>query len=90
MPEIAESMPTVTLTRSLGSSSRTMPIDRGRIAPAAPCSTRPATSIGSVVASPASTVPAARSASTTSRIFRLPAMSPSRARIGVRTDAESR
>ena len=37
-PKIAESRPTVTLTFSRGSSSRTMPIDSGRIAPAAPCS----------------------------------------------------
>ena len=56
-PKIADSRPTVTLTLSRGSSSRTMPIDSGRIAPAEPCSTRATMSTTRFGASAASRVP---------------------------------
>ena len=56
-PKIAESRPTVTPTFSRGSSSRTMPIDSGRIAPAAPCSARATISTARFGASAASSVP---------------------------------
>lgn len=90
MPKIAEIRPMMGATFSRGSSSRIMPIDSGRIAPAAPWSTRPAISTARFVASAATSVPAARAASTPMRTLRLPAMSPSRPRMGVRTDADSR
>jgi hypothetical protein len=45
---------------------------------------------GKVVDIPASTVPAARITSTASKTRRLPIMSPSRPRIGVSTEAESK
>ena len=89
-PKIAESRPTVTLTRSRGSSSRTMPIDSGRMAPAEPCSTRATMSTTRFGASAATRVPTASVASTPMSTRRLPAMSPSRPRIGVSTEAASR
>lgn len=90
MPKIADSRPIVTLTFSFGSSSRTMPIDSGITAPAAPCSARPTIRTPRFGARAASTAPTSRIDSTTIRTLRLPIMSPRRPRIGVSTEAESR
>ena len=90
MPKIADSSPMVTPTRSCGSSSRTMPIDSGMIAPAAPCRARAMMRMPRVGASAASSVPTRRIDRTTIIIRRLPSMSPSRPKIGVSTAAESR
>ena len=56
-PKIAETSPMVTATFSGGTSSRTMPIDNGRIAPAAPCRTRATMRTPRLGASAATRVP---------------------------------
>lgn len=90
MPKIAESRPIVTLTFSFGSSSRTMPMDSGITAPAAPCRARATMRTPRFGASAARTAPARRIVRTQMSTLRLPTMSPRRPRIGVSTDAESR
>ena len=52
-------------------------------APPAPCTTRPISMIGSVVARPLITTPTERVISTTTIILSLPTMSPIRPRMGV-------
>lgn len=90
MPKMPESTPIMTLTRSFGSSSRTMPIERGRTAPAAPCRILPTTITPRLVARPATIVPTRRRLITTISMRRLPHMSPMRPKIGVSTEADSR
>jgi hypothetical protein len=81
---------TAPATRSRGNSSRMIPNARGKIPPAAPCTTRPSSMIASEPAS-ADTVVAthSRARTTTSNRF-LPYMSPSRPIAGVAIEALSR
>ena len=77
-------------TRSRGNSSRMMPNASGKMAPPRPWIVRATIITGSVVATAASSVPAARPASTTTSVRFLPNMSPSRPAIGVATEAARR
>jgi hypothetical protein len=61
--------------------------ESGKMAPPAPWTTRATIITAIEVASPASAVPAASTASTTTSVRFLPWMSPSRPAIGVTTDA---
>jgi len=77
-------------TFSAGNSSRMIPKDRGKTAPATPWITRATMSSQRDPASPPSAVPAASTASITTSIFSLPNMSPMRPRMGVATDELTR
>ena len=90
IPSIADSSPMLPATFSRGNSSRTIPIANGKIPPPAPWITRATIRRSSELATAASRVPAASSTSVYSSSRSLPYMSPSRPRIEVATDADSR
>ena len=83
MPRIDEMIPMPVETRAAGNSSRMMPKARGKTAPPAPWMTRPTSITGNVEARALSSVPTERMTSTTTRLFSLPTMSPTRPTIGV-------
>lgn len=87
---IAEIAATAVETRAAGNSSRMMPNDSGKTAPPMPCTTRAMMRTPMFGAMAASRQPRASAASATTSIRSLPTMSPTRPRIGVKIDAESR
>ncbi len=89
-PRMADITPIAPATFSEGNSSRMIPKASGKTAPPAPCTMRPASMMGNVVANALISVPNERATSTTTIIFSLPTMSPIRPRIGVAIAALSR
>ncbi len=89
-PRIADSSPIAPATFSRGNSSRTIPNASGKIPPAAPWMKRATMITPSELETAASSVPPERISSVRSSRRSLPYMSPSRPRIAVPTDAESR
>ena len=89
-PRIDDSSPMLPATFSRGNSSRTMPKANGKMPPAAPWMKRATMITPSELDTAASSVPTERIASVISRRRSLPYMSPSRPRIAVPTDADSR
>lgn len=87
IPSIAESSAIPCGTRWGGNSSRMIPNASGKIAPAVPWITRPASMTVIEVATAESTTPAKRKARATTSMRFLPNMSPSRPTTGVATDA---
>ena len=77
-------------TRSRGNSSRTIPKASGKMPPPAPWITRPTIISPSELEIAETKVPTARMTSVSSSSRSLPYMSPSRPRIEVPTDADSR
>ncbi len=71
-PNVADSRPSAAPTRSRGNSSRMMPNDSGKMAPAAPCTARAMISRVIVFASAAPTVPTAKIPSEITSSLRLP------------------
>src|SRR5579862_3624784 len=90
MPRIADMSPMLPATWSGGNSSRTMPNASEKMPPATPCTTRARISSQSECDNAARSVPTASVPSVQRRTRSLPYMSPSRPRIAVPTDAESR
>ena len=84
-----ESVPIADGTRRRSNSSRMMPKETGKTAPPSPWITRPAIITPMSGASADTRLPAAIAPRTTSRVFSLPIMSPTRPMIGVATEAES-
>ena len=82
--------PTAPATRSRGNSSRMIPKDNGIRPPPTPWITRAMIITVIEVASAARIEPRASTTSTTTRTFSLPYMSPTRPRIGVQIEADSR
>ena len=88
---ISEAMaPTAPLIFSGGNSSRMMPKVSGSTPPPTPWITRAMIITVTFVASAASSEPAARAPSVTTKTRSLPMMSPTRPMIGVKIDADSR
>ena len=87
---MAATTPTPVATRSWGNSSRMMPKARGRTAAPMPWMARATMSTTMDCASPASADPTARARRVTTSIRSLPTMSPTRPRMGVKTDADSK
>ena len=83
-------IPTAPVTLSAGNSSRMIPNAAGSIPPASPWITRAAIITPIDEASAASSDPAASAASDATKTRSLPYMSPTRPRIGVAIDADSR
>ena len=83
-------MPIAPMTLRGGASSRTMENDSGTTAPLAPWITRAITRTTMFVARAARIEPTATNPRATSIIRALPNMSPSRPRIGVATDEQTR
>ena len=90
IPNTAESSPIPTFIRSGGNSSRMMPNDSGKIAPAAPETMRNAISVQMSGAAAQPMQPTRKVASDTTSRRSFPNRSPSFPRIGVSTDADSR
>ena len=67
-----------------------IPNDNGRTAPPIPWTTRPRINTPIECASPAITDPKARANKVTTSIRSLPTMSPTRPRMGVKIEADSR
>lgn len=78
------------LTRFAANSSRMMPKDSGNSAPPMPWTTRATISTPMVGASAASRHPSSTATRTATRVRFLPIRSPTRPRIGVKTEADSR
>ncbi len=78
------------LTSAGANSSRMMPNDRGNSAPPTPWITRARISTPMLGASAASRQPTATVSRTATRVRFLPIRSPTRPRIGVKTEADSR
>ena len=87
---MAATMPTPPATLAVGNSSRMIPNERGRTAPPMPWMARARMSIPMEWASPASAEPTARASKVATSIRSLPTMSPTRPRMGVKIDADSR
>ena len=90
MPKVAEMRPIEEATRSRGNSSRMIPKDSGKIAPPAPCTTRPRIRTPIDGATAQTSEPSPNTASEPSSSFSLPNMSPSRPSSGVQTQDVSR
>jgi hypothetical protein len=91
IPKVVEIIAIADATRSGGSSSRTMPNASGKIAPPAPCTTRPMMRKTMLPGASAQiSEPIAKTISELSRTRSLPTMSPSRPSTGVATLLESR
>ena len=86
----AEIAPTAPATFSRGNSSRMIPNASGSTPPPTPWTTRATIITVRLVASAASRQPSASALSARTNIRFLPVMSPSRPRIGVKIDADSR
>ena len=90
MPRVADRKPMPPATRSGGNSSRTIPNESGKMPPATPWITRARISTPRLDDTAASSVPAASTTSVATSTCSLPNMSPSRPRMAVPTDADSR
>src|SRR3984957_15523699 len=86
----AARMPTAPATFSRGNSSRMIPNPSGSVPPPSPWIARATIITPRLGATAASTDPTARPASAATKTHFLPIMSPSRPRIGVMTEADSR
>ena len=86
----AARMPTAPATFSAGNSSRMIPNPSGSIPPATPWITRATIITARLGATAASTEPTARATSVPTKTHFLPNMSPTRPRIGVKIEADSR
>ena len=86
----AARMPTAPATLPAGNSSRMIPNPSGNVPPPSPWITRATISTARLGAMAASTDPTARATSAATNTHFLPWMSPTRPRIGVMTEADSR
>ena len=86
----AARMPTAPATFSRGNSSRMIPNPSGSVPPPSPWIARATIITPRLGATAASTDPTARPASAVTKTHFLPIMSPTRPRIGVMTEADSR
>jgi len=87
---MAATIPTPVATLAAGNSSRMIPKARGSTAPPMPWMARARINTVMEWATPARAEPAARASNVTTSIRSLPTMSPTRPRMGVKIDADSR